>query len=423
MQHLLSAIICVMIFGYSPVTYSLIYAKLDTLFEADQTAYKSIYRIEERAEINWHNNNNSMLAGLKFDIKYKENDQPTNNQDKKQIRQQIKQLFFTHKISAINYTLGRLNRADNLGYYTLDGIIMQYRKKNWSADLHSGKPLLIEDYRTIDAKKIYGINIYHHTNYKTNSIINKFSSRLGWQQIYNDKKQTYIHWGLTSKGKLKNSQFNNLDMFFNGTYLRENKSPESINIGAQTHSKNAGLARLSFTSWQPEQANLSFKERFYSVYTRGKQSSLQMEIFHNHTRSQQYYIRSRKVWREYGNNGYGVSAGFKQRTSSKQNFDWQTQWDSLALKNDTTHSLYMGINKNISATLRAHFNTAIQYLYKKLTPNNRILALETGANKMLNSTLFIDFNLRYIINDEMKNEYRIGFRLSYRFDDHSWRRK
>lgn len=108
---------------------------------------------------------------------------------------------------------------------------------------------------------------------------------------------------------------------------------------------------------------------------------------------------------------------------SSGGLSWQTQWDSLILKDDSIHSLFLGFNKNISATLRGHFNSALQYQEKTNQDSNKLFALQAVAEQMLDSNLFIDFNARYIYNDNLKNEYLIGFRLSYRFDNRFWSRQ
>ncbi len=412
--------------SYSPAVHSYVSGKLDTLLETDQTDYYSRSRIEEQADINWSNNENDMNAGLQFDLRYEELEQRT--QVDKQTDPQINQLFFSHRTAGINYTLGRFNRADLLGFYTLDGVVVKYIQQNWDTSFHAGKPLQIEDYKVIDAGRIYGLDINHHASNINNSIIQNINSYLGWQQLQDNAKQNYFHWSISGKGeqaqsKLNKNKSNQIKVFFNGSYLAENRSAESVNVGMQVDSKEMGLARIAYTSWNPQQANLSFKERFYSVYANGKQSFLQADIFHDHKWNQQFYVRGRKVWREYGNDGYGATAGYEHGATSNKKPGWQTQWDSLVLKEDVIHSLYLGFDDNLSATLRGKLNTALQYIKNESLEDNRVIALEVVAQQMLRSNLFIDFNARYIYNDNLENEYRVGFRLSYRFDDRIWSRQ
>jgi len=411
--------------SYSSAAHGYISGKLDTFLETDQTSYYARSRIEEQADIHWHNNENDMNAGLQFDIRHEELEQ--RSQTNKQTDPQVNQLFFSHETADINYTLGRFNRADPLGFYTLDGVTVKHVRQNWDAGFHVGKPLQIEDYNVIDAGRIYGADINHHANKIDNSIVQNVNSYFGWQQLQENTKQNYIHWSISSDGELVRNkpgqnELNQIKIFFNGSYLAENKSAESINAGIQADSKAQGLARIAYTRWSPKQANLSFKERFYSVYANGKQSFLQADLFHNHKWNQQFYVRGRKVWREFGDNGYGATAGFDNSVASDKNPGWQTQWDSLVLKKDIIHSLYLGFNKNLSATLRGQLNTAIQYLKNESVEDNRVVALEAVAQQMLRSNLFIDFNARYIYNDNLNNEYRIGFRFSYRFDGRIWSR-
>jgi hypothetical protein len=400
-----------MIISYSPIVHSVISGELSTFLETDHSVYNSANRAEEQANINWQNNNKSMLAGFQFDIEHKEDEiSATTNQ-------QINQLFFSQKSNNIDYTLGRFNRSDSLGYYTLDGIVAKYKHNEWSTGFHSGKPLQIEDYNIINAHRIYGIDLNHHARYKNIAILQNVSSFLGWQQITDIEEQSYIHWGISSNGELDSNRFKQAKIIFNSSYIVDDESFESINAIFQGHSKDYGLARISFTSWQPEEINLSFKEQFYSVYANEKQSILQADFFRNYKWNQQYYFRGRKVWRESRDHGAGITAGLKQKTSSGKNFSWQSQWDSLKLEDDYIHSIYLGINKNISVKFRGHLDTAVQYSHKQLQQDNTALALEAGAERMLRSDLFIDFDVRYIYNNNLENEYRFSFNLSYRFDD------
>ena len=426
-----------MIISHSPAAHSYVSGKLDTLLETDQTSYYSRSYIEEQIELNWQNNENDMNAGFQFDLRHEGVEQQS--QINKETDAQINQLFFTHKTADINYTLGRFNRSDPLGFYTLDGIAVKYDLQNWGTGFHAGKPLQIEDYNIIDADRIYGIDINHHTSHINNFIIQKINSYIGWQQIHThraysssampgviteqDITQNYIHWAISGNGGHNDIKSNEIDLFFNGSYLTENRTVESINAGTQVHHKDLGLTRIAYNTWKPEQADLSFKEQFYSVYANGRQSTLQADFFYDHSWNQQYYIRGRKVWREFGNNGYGTAAGFEHRTASINNLGWQTQWDYLTLRDDEINSLYLGINKNISATLRTHLNTALQYTKSKRTEDNKLFAVEAVSEQMINSNLFIDFNARYIYNDRLKDEYRFTFRLSYRFDDRIWSRR
>ena len=385
------------------------------MLETDQTTYYSRSRIEEQVDINWSNNENNMNAGLQFDLRHEELEQ--RSQIDKQTDPQVNQFFFSHRAADINYTLGRFNRADLLGFYTLDGVDVKFSRQNWGASFHAGKPLQIEDYNVIDAGRIYGLDINHHASAINNATIQNINSYIGWQQLHDNVKQNYFHWSVSGKGKQAADKSKQIEMFFNGSYLVENRSAESINAGIQGSSKDIGLARIAYTSWNPKQANLSFKERFYSVYANGKQSFLQADLFHDHKWNQQFYVRGRKVWREYGDDGYGATAGYEHRATSNKSPGWQTQWDSLVLKEDVIHSLYLGFNNNLSATLRGQLNTALQYIKNESLEDNRVVALEAVAQQMLRSDMFIDFNARYIYNDNLENEYRVGFRFSYRFDD------
>lgn len=414
-----------MILSYSPNLYSQVSGRLDTLIETDQTEFYNRNLIEEQAEINWLNKSADMNAGFQADIRYQEIDDLS--QMDGELDQQINQIFLSQKIQNFNYTLGRFDRSDLLGFYTLDGLIVKYANQSWDARFHAGTPRKLEDYNNIEVDRIVGLDVNYHQNTINNSVVQKVNSYFGWQQLQDDETQNYIHFGITGDGSLENqittrNQLSQIKMFFNGSYLVENKSTESINAGVQYNDKDFGLSRVTYTSWKPEEAELSFEEQFYSVFANGKQSILQADIFHNHKWDQQYYLRGRKVWHETGGDGVGFTFGFEQQAVFDKKSGWIAQWDSLAINNDSIHSLYLSSNKNISASLRGHLDTALQYQKNDRVDDDSIVALQIGAEKMLQSDLFIDLNLRYIYNSNLHDEYRFGFRFSYLFDDRVWNR-
>ncbi|RDH83792.1 MAG: hypothetical protein DIZ80_06540 [endosymbiont of Galathealinum brachiosum] len=417
-----------MILSYSPSVYSQVSGRLDTLIETDQTEFYNRSLIEEQAEINWRNKSENMNAGFQADIRYHELDDQTHLQG--ELDQQINQLFLSHNIQNINYTVGRFDRSDLLGFYTLDGLIANYVNKSWTASFHAGTPRQLEDYNIIEVNRILGLDFNNQQTGISNAIVQNVNSYFGWQQLQDEVTQNYIHLGISGSGNLNNTNIDNkkisknklsqIKMFINGSYLIENKSAESINAGVQYNDKEFGLSRISYTSWKPEEAELSFKEQFYSVFSNSKQSILQADIFHKHKWDQQYYVRGRKVWRETGGDGVGLTFGFEQQAVFDKKTGWIAQWDSLAIKHDSIHSLYLSSNRNISASLRGHLDTALQYQKNDTVDNDSIVALQIGAEKMIQSDVYIDFNLRYIYNSNLDDEYRFGFRFSYRFDDRVW---
>lgn len=413
-------VVCVMIFSCSGVARAYVSGRLDTQLETEQAAYYSRHYIEQQAEINWLSKKQTMHAGVQFDLRYKETDVPDYLDNRAD--QQINQLFFSQRTAAIDYTLGRFNRSDLLGFYSLDGVQADYAGNDWRAGFHVGRPRQLENYHAIDAGRIYGLDVTQQFSHIDNVLMQNASVHAGWQQLYKETKQNYLHWRFSTEGDLAKGKTapQPIKLFFTGNYLLENNAAETINAGVQFSSEDAGLARVSYNRWNPKQTRLSFKELFYSVYANGRQTTLQGELFRQHQWNQQYYVRGRKVWREFGNNGYGISAGFEKKAASEKKFNWQLQWDSLALKEDVVHSLYLGCDKSVSATMRARFNTALQYKDTSLEKSSRVLALQVVVERMLQSDLFIDFNARYIYDENLQDEYRFSFRLSYRFDDSSW---
>lgn len=407
----------IIIISYSTAAYASVAGRIDFLLHTEQSADYTLNRIEEQAEISWRNRN-TKEAGLQFNLRHQYSDSFLRDNHNTDL--QIRQIFFAENISAGRYTLGRFNRSDPLGFYTLDGISIKYQAKNWKTDFHAGRPLQIEDYKTVDADSVRGISVRYYASQIDNPYVQNINTRIGWQQLNGETKQNYMHWGITANSNTEAETTPPVKVFFNGSYLHEQNTLETLDTGIQIYSKKQDIMRFSYSRWQPRQAQLSFRERFYAVYANERQSVLQGDFFQSINWHQKYYLRGRKVWRQRGNNGCGATAGFEQQSVTEKALSWQVQWDFLILDEDYIHSLYLQINKNISATTLAYFNTAVQYQHNESSDNNQLIALQSAMQTMLRSNLFMTFFGRYIYNENSKNEYRFDFRFSYRFDNRQW---
>lgn len=429
-RQFLSIVFFLCLFNYSSFIYAAasgyISARLDSVLQTEQTADATINKFEEQLALQWRSIEGELLLVSQLDLRYQDSDPALNSNYaiSDSLKKQVNQFFLAHEIKifkhSLKYRIGRYLRSDRLGYYAIDGLLLEYYHKNWKASAYSGKPLKIENYYKVDAASITGLKVNSINSINT-LWVKKISSYIAWQHISNKELNNYIYWGLTSENKknINNDLMpakNAISLLFNGSYSIESSSIEYINAGLNITTNKRDKLRLAFSNWKPQAYNLSFKQRFYSVYARAEQSVFLAEYFKMTAWDKHVYIRTRKVLRHNSDNGFGLSAGYKNNQQRASKYSWVTQWDGLALRDKSIQSFYFNLNKNISSLFSGHLSIALQYKKNLNQTASEIYAIEMGTQYMLASKWILNLNARFIANDIIENESRVNLRMSYRFN-------
>ncbi len=317
-------------------------------------------------------------------------------------------------------TVGRIQRADSLGFYYLDGAKLQVQVNDWFISSYIGKPGRIEDFRGVSGELLSGLEINTRWSELGFAYINALQIKFGWQHYRQTGRsvQERINFALRSSSnesqRNEHKLLSSLDVFIKGTWLPEIRQTEDVQAGINSRwYKNLNL-RIWHETYRPQIPYLTFRERFYSVYSRGYQKTFVGEVNYMLTKSQLITFRRRQTRREFGGAGYGSSIGY--RINQAAGVRWRFQYDYLNLNTESAESCYLEMNTPLSPSLRARFGVALQEQQKSLYGKNNASAFELNIEKMIRANLFAKLSSSYIFNSRMQNEYRLGFRLDYYFD-------
>lgn len=404
------------------ISYAGVSGRLGIMLQNDNRQFVENKYLEQQGDFSFTNKQYALRSGLSFALR-QSIDSPHSTSSEKN-RNSLYQLFVEKehtlsKSSKATFALGRIQRADGLGFYFMDGLNASVQIKNWELSAYAGKPGRIDNFRSISGKLISGIDIKTHQSGLDFSYIDTVQARLGWQRYKasSDNKEDRVYWSLRGNGVKKqlNQPLSSLDIYFKGTWMPDTGKVEDVFASINTHWYRKVNIRLSHDTYQPVSPYLTFREQFYSVYSRGYQKTLIGEFNYLLTKSQRISLRQRHTTREFGVDGYGSTIAYHLQHPAGTR--WLFQYDQLDLNTDSATSYYIELNTSLTPTLRGRFAAAVQKQKKSLYGTNDAHAFEVDIEKMLRSDLFAKFISTYIFNSRLKDECRVGFRLDYYFDD------
>ncbi len=391
------------------------YGRLESRVQADNRYVDSLGFIEEYADIRFVNEQQGFDSGISLALRQADENEAN-----------LYRLFFEKKLDGFisSYKLGRLQRSDNLGFYTLDGGLIKARNESFLLTLYAGKPSRADDYNSVDGDALYGFD-FHFTDVNlpqlSSSIsINKAATRIGMQRLQADSDETDLHetrinWGLSTSGDIQNSLFKNFGLDFNGSYLSSENSTEQLQLKLYGDLDKNNHAQIDYETFSLKDPALSFREQFYSVYAVGRQTSFTGSYFFNQNAQTKWNGKGRTVIREFGGNGYGLTLGTEYREYSGT--EYLAQLDYLTVDEDSIISLYAETNYSFSALIKSTISAAVQAQNKWLTGNNQAVGIEADFQQILRSGLYFSFSVSSVWNSHLDDEYLFGLKLSYRFDE------
>jgi len=316
-------------------------------------------------------------------------------------------------------TLGRLQRADAFGLYTLDGLLFKLVDDRTTLTLYGGVPSRIEGFRSIEGKALYGFDLQMSAT-KLGPYAHE--GRFGWQHFEGNYADDHdrLNVGWRSVHQQQAQPFYPSAFSLTGSYLVDDKSWESVQLSAYRDFEHAARLRVDYETYLPGEDEITFKDRFYSRYAHGRQSQFKAGYQFNFGGHYTGSFSGRRVVREFGNEGYGAVARVDYR--SKQGWRLRTQLDRLALADEQVNGLYLEAEKSLSPWLRGTLGGVLQQQQKWLVGDNRTAGIEVRLErriklKRLPSAFWFSTHASYIHNSRLTNEYRIAVRMSYSFDD------
>ena len=383
--------------------------RFETLVEQNNRELQGKNSSEEWLDLIYDNPSSGLRSGLSLAFSQREDEQD------KALTQFYAEKTLNSKRSLIK--LGRQQRSDALGFYTLDGLLLKQTFNSTALTVYGGVPSRLEGFRAIEGDALYGFNI------QTSKILltrYSFNGRLGGQHLKKTKTENRINIGGRGIHQQTPTALSPSAFSFSGSYLVDDNRWESIQFNAYRDFENKTRLRLDYETYQPNKDELTFKDRFYSLYARGRQSQFKVGYQINQGRQYTWEINGRQVTREFGSNGYGAVATMNYR--SNQGWRSITQLDHLTLANERLNSLYFENEKSFSSMMRGTFSSVLQHQQKQLTGDNISIGIEARLSrrvklKSLPSAFWFSAEATYLHNSRLTNEYRIAMRLLHHFDD------
>ena len=394
------------------------YGHIDTRVQADNRYTGSTGFVEEYADIHFVDPKQGIESGLSLAVR-----QVTELDESEAT---LYQLYFAKKLEGLvsSYRLGRLERSDSLGFYTLDGAVLKSAHNDRLFTLYAGKPSRIDDYDSVNGDALYGFDLYFSEiqlpQLSPSIVFDNAFVRCGWQRLEDDESgnaghETRLNWGLSTGGEINSSAIHGFGLDFNGSYLASENNTEQLQFSAYGDLGKKNRVQFDYETFSLNEPYLSFREQFYSLYVRGRQTSFAASFFYSPNGHTQWISKGRSVLREYGENGYGLTLGMQRREYSGT--EYVAQLDYLNLEKDTMASLYLETDYSFSAFIKSRLSAVIQNQNKWLSGNNQALGFEADLQQMLRSGLYFTLSLTRVWNSHLDDEYQFGLKLSYRFDD------
>ena len=380
--------------------------------EQDNRHFQKNSRIEERLDLAYDNPTSGLRGGLALAL--------SQHQGKRE--ETLSQFYLEKKLNNKGglLSLGRLQRSDALGFYTLDGLLFKRVAERTILTFYGGIPNRTDDFYSIEGKALYGFDLKIFIPQFTHYALN---GRIGWQRLKQQHTSNRLNIGWRGVHQQTPTLFFPSSFSLTGHYLVNEKIWENIQLSAYKGFKKSTQSerlRIDYETFEPGKDKLTFKDRFYSLYTRGRQSQFKVGYQFKHGRRNTWALSGRRIAREFGGNGYAAVATMDYH--SHRGWLLTTQLDQLALSNEHINRIYTEVKKSLSSRIRGTLSGVLQQQKSRLMGNAHSMGIEVQLesrikSKILPSPLWLSAQASTIRNSRLANEYRIALRLSYRFDD------
>lgn len=335
----------------------------------------------------------------------------------------IYQFYIEKKIKDWNSTIkaGRFQRADSLGFYSLDGASWSYQllDNGLSVNVYAGKPTRQEDVRSVSGDWLYGVDLMSHQsiNWKNNVLsIDTWMFRFSFQQFHDEHTSTRVSLGNTLEGKFTQSYLHAYELSLLATLETETGIFEEFFTSLLLDVTEQSRLRLSYALYEPKSPYPTFKEHFYSTYYDGRQDLLRISFDQAVSDTFSYHIDVKRAGRKSEHDvGYGLDLGIK----SQYFRDWVmgADFDMLEFGESNSYNLYFSFEYSVSSKSLLNLNLAYSLDTSPLYGKNKSAGTELKYRYKLYSDVFIDCAGSYIFNSRLNNEYRVGLQTTWYFDN------
>jgi len=315
-------------------------------------------------------------------------------------------------------TLGRFERADNLGMYSIDGGDWRYHRKWFNINFYAGKPRRIEDLKSERGDSVFGTEsiLKLQPEWRSQHIpltMEQARIRIGYQRFKFKNITHRIEFGTQLEGKINAGDDSSYQLTSSGTYLITKQQFRDLLVeGIITFNKNYRI-RGRYQRYNPKSGFLTFRERFFQFLTRERQQLYELGFQRQPRYDIKWYLNGLRITRAHSFTGYGAKAGFQKRW---QNLTLTGQFHYLDYGTDSTKSLYFGLRTSPTSKLSLHLRTVLRDEQKQLYGSNRVIGNDLDIQYMIDNDLVISANGTYIWNSKRSGEYLGSLAIRYYFD-------
>ena len=276
--------------------------------------------------------------------------------------------------------IGRFQRADSLGFYSLDGADVQYKMpdKGLRFNFYAGRPIRQEDVRSVSGEWLYGFELhsFQMVNWQNSILpIDTWSTRIGFQQFHSQYTSTQLSVGNVLQGQFQHDYLYAYELSFMATLDAENGTFEELLSSVALDVTESSRIRLNYAIYEPKLFFPTFKERFYSSYYQGKQDLLSLNFTQSINSTFSYHVGGKRAEREGKKYiGYGFDTGLKSDYFS----DWRltADFDMLEFGESSSYNLYFSSQYSLSTQTLVTLNLAYSLDKSALYDENKAAGTE-----------------------------------------------
>ncbi len=344
---------------------------------------------------------------------------------KRDVEADIYQLYVQKEFKEYGSTMkgGRFQRADSQGYYALDGINYQYDdfddgKNGYSVQVHAGVPRRLEDVRSVSGDWVYGIDTQWNKSlaWKNAYItVDDIYIRGGFQQFADEDISTRLTTAGTVTGHFPFKYADNYELSMMAVYETSTSTFEDFLVTAVVDLSEALRIRTSYELYHPRDPYITFREKFYSEYSFGRQDLLRITLNHQVTDDFEYHTGFKRATRNKGNYvGYGGNAGLTW--NGIRDVSLAAEIDYLELGEEKSENIYLSAEYTVNSELKTGLNLALANNKKRLYGNNESFGFEVNTQYRIHGALFLKFSGSYIWYSDIDNEYLGSVQLTWYLD-------
>ncbi len=331
---------------------------------------------------------------------------------------------FAAAASDLDLKLGRFERSDAAGLYTLDGLSLGWRRGTARWELFGGAPRRTEIYAipgrsdsSLDrpaGRRLAGAQVR----------ITPADGRLGALEATNLGLGLRHYWSGTSATRL-DGRFSAVwrpleaqppvDLDAAVSLAPKSGGIESFDAQARMRSGESGQLFLRGRRYEPPDDPVTFRDRYYRFYARGRQTVVEGGYRGRPTKALEWSADLRHIVRELGGNGSGGSLSLEWGLARGSRLEGRVEW--LEAGEEHARGLFAGLWHPLNSRLLLTGGAALRGDRSLVDGDKTVLAGEMKLKWMWRRDLTLSALLemtRVESDIEDYSELRFGLRLVYR---------